>query len=84
MNHIVWQSNHRPPSVIVYTKRTPIDQILQEYLFKWIDRILPYNLNIDHMPGSKFGSVDFISWNPFAKAKKFDENFVVVTSLSKF
>ena len=36
----------------------------------WIDRLPPYNLTIEHMPGGKMGLVDYLSRNPFAKAKK--------------
>ena len=55
-------------------------------LSRWIDRLLPYNFTIEHMPGAKMGLVDYISKNPFARAKKistFDEHFVVAT-ISKF
>ena len=40
-------------------------------LSRWIYRLLPYNFTIEHMPGAKMGLVDYISRNPFAKAKKF-------------
>ena len=40
-------------------------------LFRWIDRLLPYNFTIEHMPGAKVGSVDYIFRNPFARAKKY-------------
>ena len=51
-------------------------------LSRWIDRWLPYNFTIEHMPGAKMGLVDYISRNPFARAKKistYDEHFVVAT-----
>ena len=51
-------------------------------LSRWIDRVLPYNFTIDHMPGAKMGLVDHISRNPYARAKKistYDEHFVVAT-----
>ena len=38
-------------------------------LSRWIDRLLPYNFTIEHMPGAKMGLVDYISRNPFARAK---------------
>ena len=55
-------------------------------LSRWIDRLLPYNFTIEHMTGAKMGLVDYISRNPFARAKKlstYDEHFVVAT-ISKF
>ena len=51
-------------------------------LSRWIDRLLPYNFTIEHMPGAEMGLVDYISRNPFARAKKistYDEHFVVAT-----
>ena len=51
-------------------------------LSRWRDRLLPYNFTIEHMPGAKMGLVDYISRNPFARAKKistYDEHFVVAT-----
>ena len=51
-------------------------------LSRWIDRLLPYNFTIEHMPGAKMGHVDYISRNPHARAKKistYDEHFVVAT-----
>ena len=48
-------------------------------LSRWIDRLLPYNFTIEHMTGAKVGLVDYISRNPFARAKKlstYDEHFV--------
>ena len=51
-------------------------------LSRWIDRLLPYNFTIEHMPGAKTGLVDYISRNAYARAKKistYDEHFVVAT-----
>ena len=51
-------------------------------LSNWIDRLLPCNFTIEHMPGAKMRLVDYISRNPLARAKKvstYDEHFVVAT-----
>ena len=51
-------------------------------LSRWIDRLHPYNFTIEHMPGAKMGLVDYISRNPYARAKTistYDEHFVVAT-----
>ena len=51
-------------------------------LSRWIDRLIPYNYTIEHLPGAKMGLVDYISRNPFARAKKistYDEHVVVAT-----
>ena len=49
---------------------------------RWIDRLLPYDFNIEHIPGAKMGLVDYISRQPNQEAKvtnKYDEEFAVET-----
>ena len=51
-------------------------------LTRWIDRLLPFDFNIEHIPGAKMGLVDYISRQPNQKAKvtnKYDEEFAVAT-----
>ena len=73
------------------TDRRALLSILKEHrsnksynsrLSRWIEKLLPYNFTIEHMPGAKMGLVDYISRNPFARAKKistYDELFVAAT-----
>ena len=49
-------------------------------LTRWIDRLLPFQFNIEHLPGAKMGLVDYISRHPSQKAKEistYDEEFIV-------
>ena len=51
-------------------------------LARWVDRLLPYQFSIEHLPGAKMGLVDYISRNPYQPAKsvsKYDEEFLVAT-----
>ena len=51
-------------------------------LSRWVDRVLPYQFKIEHLPGAKMGLVDYISRNPYQPAKsisKYDEEFLVAT-----
>ena len=46
----------------------------------WVDRLLPFDFTIDHLPGSKMGLVDYISRNPQQIAvniSAYDEQFIV-------
>ena len=46
----------------------------------WVDRILPFDFTIDHLPGSKMGSVDYISREPQQKAvntSTYHDQFIV-------
>ena len=49
-------------------------------LTRWVNRLLPFQFDIEHLPGAKLGLVDYISRNPSQKAKKistYDEEFIV-------
>ena len=51
-------------------------------LTRGVDRLLPFNFNIEHIPGAKMGLVDYISRQPNQEAKgtnKHDEEFAVAT-----
>ena len=51
-------------------------------LTRWIDCLLPFDFNIEHIPGAKMGLVDYISRQPNQEAKvtnKYDEEFAVAT-----
>ena len=51
-------------------------------LTRWVDRLLPFDFNIEHIPGAKMGLVDWISRQPNQDAKvtnKYDEEFAVAT-----
>ena len=51
-------------------------------LTRWVDRLLPFGFNIEHIPGEKKGLVDYISRQPNQEAKvtnKYDEKLAVAT-----
>ena len=51
-------------------------------LTRWIDRLLPFDFNIEHIPGTRMGLVDYISRQPIRNAKsvnQYDEEFMVAT-----
>ena len=51
-------------------------------LTRWIDRLLPFDFNIEHIPGTRMGLVDYISRQPNQNAKsvnQYDEEFMVAT-----
>ena len=51
-------------------------------LTRWIDRLLPFDFNIEHIPGTRMGLVDYVSRQPNKKAKSithYDEEFMVAT-----
>ena len=49
-------------------------------LTRWVDRLLPFDFTIDHLPGSKVGLVDHIFRDPHQKAvniSAYVEQFIV-------
>ena len=49
-------------------------------LIRWVDRLLPFDFTIHHLPGSKLGLVDYVSQEPLQTAVNnsvYDEQFVV-------
>ena len=49
-------------------------------LTRWVDRLLPFDFLIDHLPGSNMGLVDYISREPQQKAVNisfYDKQFIV-------
>ena len=49
-------------------------------LTRWVDRLLPFDFSIDHLPGTKMGLVDYISRDPHQQAANistYDEQFIV-------
>ena len=78
-------------SFIIITDHRALLSIMKEHrsnksynsrLTRWIDRILPFDFNIEHKPGAKMWLVYYISRHPNQKAKvtnKYDEEFAVAT-----
>ena len=49
-------------------------------LTRWVDRLLPFDFSIDHLPGTKMGLKDYISRDPHQQAvniSAYDEQFIV-------
>ena len=49
-------------------------------LTRWVDRLLPFDFSIDHLPGTNMGLVDYISRDPHqqeANISAYDEQFIV-------
>ena len=60
----------------------PSNKSYNSRLTRWIDRLLPFDFNIEHIPGTRMGLVDSISRQPNQKAKSItqnDEEFMVAT-----
>ena len=51
-------------------------------LTRWVDKLLPFDFDINHKPGSKMGIVDYLSRHPTGQAipiSHYDKQFVLAT-----
>ena len=62
-------TDHR--AVLSFMKENRSNKLYNFRLTRWIDRRLPFQFDIEHLPGAKTGLVDYISRHPFQQAKKF-------------
>ena len=46
------------------TKERRSNKSYNSRLTRWLDRLLPFDFNIEHIPGAKMGLVDYISRQP--------------------
>ena len=71
-------TDHRALLSIMREKRA--NKSYNSRLTRWVDRLLPFDFAIDHLPGSKMGLVDYISRDKQQKAvniSAYDEQFIV-------
>ena len=74
-------TDHRALLLIMKEHRS--NKSYNSSLTRWVDRLLPFDFNIEHIPGAKIGLVDYISRQPNQEAKvtnKYDEKFAVATT----
>ena len=73
-------TDHRALLSVLKTQRS--NKSYNCRLTRWIDRLLPFEFIIEHIPGTRMGLVDYISRQPNQKAKsvtQHDEEFMVAT-----
>ena len=78
-HHFIVQTDHRALLSILKERNSKIHQ---GRLTRWYDRLIPFNFNIEHIPGTKMGFADYMSRNPSEPAKppnEYDENFIIAT-----
>ena len=73
-------TDHRALLSVLKSQRS--NKSYNSRLTRWIDRLLPFDFIIEHIPGTRMGLVDYISRQPNQKAKsvtQYDEEFMVAT-----
>ena len=74
-------TDHR--ALLSIMKKHRSNKSFNSRLTRWVDRLLPFDFNIEHLPGAKMGLVDYISRQPNQEAKvtnQYDEEFPVATN----
>ena len=75
------QSSHRR-ALLSIMKEHRSNKSYNSRLTLWVDRLIPFDFNIEHIPEAKMGLVDYISRQANQEAKvtnKYDEEFAVAT-----
>ena len=73
-------TDHRAPLSVLKPHR--FNKSYKSRLTRWIDRLLPFDFNMEHISGTRKCLVDYISRQPNQKAKSithYDEEFMVAT-----
>ena len=76
--HFTVITDHR--ALLSILKENRSNKSYNSCLSRWIDRLLPFQFDIEHLLGAKMGLVDYISRHPNQNAKKvsaYDEEFIV-------
>ena len=76
--HFTVITDHR--ALLSIMKENRSNKSYNSRLTRWVDRLLPFQIDIEYLPGAKMGLVDYISRNPSQKAKRvsaYDEEFIV-------
>ena len=71
-------TDHKALLSIMREKRS--NKSYNSRLTRWVDRLLPFDFSIDHLPGTKMGLVDYISRDPHQQAANistYEEQFIV-------
>ena len=79
-NNFTVLTDHRALLSVLKSHRS--NKSYNSRLKRWIDRLLPFYFNIEHIPGTIMGLVDYILRQPSQKAKsitQYDEEFMVAT-----
>ena len=56
------QTDHR--ALLTALNENRGNETYQSRLTRWVDRLLPFNFNLEHIPGKNMGFVDYLSWHP--------------------
>ena len=58
----ILQTDHQ--ALLTALKENRGNKTYQSRLTRWVDRLLPFNFNIGHIPGKQMGFADYFSRNP--------------------
>ena len=76
-HHFTVQTDH---SALLSILKERSSKFHQSRLTRWYDRLIPFNFNIEHIPGTKMGLADYMSHNTSEPAKPpstYDEKFII-------
>ena len=71
-------TDHR--ALLSIMKESRSNKLYNSSFTRWFDRLLPFQFDIENLPGAKMALVGYVSRNTFQKAKNvfaYDEEFIV-------
>ena len=74
------QTDHQ--ALLSALKNNRGNKTYQSRLFRWVDKLLPFEFTVEHIPGKNLGFADYISRNPSGKStpeSEGDEKFIINT-----
>ena len=77
-NKFTLQTDHQ--ALLSALKNNRGNKTYQSRLSRWVDRLLPFNFIIEHIPGKNMGSADYLSRHPSGSPSPInedDEKFVI-------
>ena len=77
-NKFILQTDHQ--ALLSALKNNRGIKTYQSRLSRWVDRLLPFNFTIEHIPGKNMGFADYLSRNPSGAPSPInedDEKFVI-------
>ena len=77
-NKFVLQTDHK--ALLSALKSNRGNKAYQSRLSRWVDRLLPFNFTVEHIPGKNMGFADYLSRHPSsppAQTIEDDEKFVL-------
>ena len=76
---------HQTDQALLSALKNRGNKTYQSRLTRWVDRLLPFHVTVEHVPGKIMGFADYLSRNPSGKAPKpnTEDNYFVINTIDE-